>query len=167
MEKWCCSTKVRSARRGMPSCVDRSVTRPLLVSAAARRRRFPDGGERTMDAALAYLHFSSIMLLTAFLVGELCLCTPRLRLEQVPMLARMDLLYLMAAIVAVASGALRLFVTGKGAGFYLGNPVFYIKLALFVAIGLVSISPTVQFLRWRRALQAGEQPVLHPNQIRA
>jgi len=120
-----------------------------------------------MDAALAYLHFSSIMLLTAFLIGELCLCTPRLRLEQVSMLARLDLLYLIAAIAALASGTLRVFVTGKGAGFYLGNPVFYIKLALFLAIGLVSISPTVQFLRWRRALQVGEQPILHANEIRA
>jgi putative membrane protein len=120
-----------------------------------------------MDAALAYLHFASIMLLTAFLVSELCLCTPRLRLEQVPLLARLDLFYLVAAIAALASGALRVFVTGKGAPFYLDNPVFYIKLALFLAIGLVSISPTMQFLRWRRAVHAGEQPVLHENDIRA
>jgi putative membrane protein len=120
-----------------------------------------------MDAALAYLHFASIMLLTAFLVSELCLCTPRLRVEQVPMLARLDLLYLIAAIAALASGALRLLVTGKGAGFYLSNPVFYIKLALFLAVGLVSISPTMQFLRWRRALNAGEQPVLRTDDIRA
>jgi putative membrane protein len=118
-----------------------------------------------MDAALAYLHFASIMLLTACLVSELCLCTPRLRLEQVPMLARLDLLYLFAAISVLASGALRVFVTDKGPGFYLGNPVFYIKLALFLAIGLVSISPTVQFLRWRRALEAGEQPVLQVSHI--
>ena len=119
-----------------------------------------------MDAALAYVHFASIMLLTAFLVSQLCLCTRRLRLEQVPMLARLDLLYLVAAVAALASGALRVFVTGKGHAFYLGNPVFYIKLALFLAIGLVSISPTVQFLRWRRALNAGEQPILHANDIR-
>jgi putative membrane protein len=119
-----------------------------------------------MDAALAYLHFASIMLLTAFLVSELCLCTPRLRLEQVPTLARLDLLYLIAAIAALTSGALRVFVSGKGAAFYLGNPVFYIKLALFLAIGLVSISPTAQFLRWRRALDAGEQPVLQASEIR-
>jgi len=119
-----------------------------------------------MDAALAYVHFASIMLLTAFLVSQLCLCTQRLRLEQVPMLARLDLLYLVAAVAALASGALRVFVTGKGHAFYLGNPVFYIKLALFLAIGLVSISPTVQFLRWRRALNAGEQPILQANDIR-
>jgi putative membrane protein len=120
-----------------------------------------------MDAALAYLHFASIMLLTAFLVSELCLCTPRLRLEQVPMLARLDLLYLIAAIAVLVSGAMRVFVTGKGTGFYLSNPVFYIKLAMFLAVGLVSISPTVQFLRWRRALDAAEQPVLRTDDIRA
>ena len=120
-----------------------------------------------MDAALAYVHFASIMLLTAFLVSELCLCTPHLRLDQVPLLARLDLLYLIAAIAVLATGALRVFVTGKGVAFYLGNPAFYIKLALYLAIGLVSISPTAQFLRWRRALQAGEQPVLQVTDIRA
>src|SRR5262249_37650084 len=120
-----------------------------------------------MDAALAYLHFASIMLLTAFLVSEMWLCTPHLRLDQVPFLARLDLLYLIAAIAVLASGVLRVFVTGKGPGFYLSNPVFYIKLALFLAIGLVSISPTVQFLRWRRALQAGDKAAVQADDIRA
>jgi len=120
-----------------------------------------------MEPTLAYLHYASIMLLTACLVSELSLCTPHLRLDEVPLLARLDLLYLIAAIAALVTGALRVFVTGKGVAFYLGNPVFYIKLALFLAIGLVSISPTAQFLRWRRALQAGEQPVLQVTDIRA
>jgi putative membrane protein len=54
---------------------------------------------------------------------------------------------------------------GKGAGFYLQNPVFYIKVALFVAVGLVSILPTLQFIRWNRALKAGEARILRDKDI--
>jgi putative membrane protein len=57
------------------------------------------------------------------------------------------------------------FAVGKGAGFYLHNPVFYIKLALFVAVGLVSILPTLQFIRWNRGLKAHEERILRDNDI--
>ncbi|HTS54775.1 MAG TPA: DUF2214 family protein [Burkholderiales bacterium] len=118
-----------------------------------------------MEAALAYLHFASIMLLAAFLVSEFFLCTADLQPAQVKTLARLDLFYLIAAAAALISGTLRVFAVGKGAGFYLNNPVFYIKLALFLAVGLVSIPPTSQFIRWRRALKAGERRVLHQSDI--
>jgi putative membrane protein len=56
----------------------------------------------------------------------------------------------LAAVLALGSGAARVVWFGKGAAFYLHNPVFYIKLALFAAVGLMSIPPTLQFLRWLR-----------------
>jgi len=37
--------------------------------------------------------------------------------------------------------------------------VFYIKVALFLAVGLVSIPPTLQFIRWQRALKTGDRPI--------
>jgi putative membrane protein len=52
-----------------------------------------------------------------------------------------------------------------GAAFYLSNPVFYIKLALFPAVGLVSVPPTLQFIRWQRALKTGEKRVPRENAI--
>jgi putative membrane protein len=118
-----------------------------------------------VEAALAYLHFVSIMLLTAFLVTEFFLCTRQLQPAQVKTLARLDLFYLIAAAAVLITGALRVFAVGKGAGFYLNNPVFYIKLALFLAVGLVSIPPTLQFIRWKRALKSGEQRVLRESDI--
>jgi putative membrane protein len=45
----------------------------------------------------------------------------------------------------------RVFFGAKGVGFYAGNPVFWTKVALFVAVALVSIKPTIAFARWRRA----------------
>jgi putative membrane protein len=42
----------------------------------------------------------------------------------------------------------------KGWAFYAHNPVFHLKLGLFVLVGLLSILPTRAFLRWRRARRA-------------
>jgi putative membrane protein len=50
-------------------------------------------------------------------------------------------------------------------GFYLNNPVFYIKIALFVAVGLISIRPTMQFMRWNRALKTGQERILRDGDI--
>jgi putative membrane protein len=60
---------------------------------------------------------------------------------------------------------LRVVLLGEGARFYFQNPVFYIQLAVFVAVGLVSILPTLQFIRWNRALQAGEERILRDKDI--
>jgi putative membrane protein len=118
-----------------------------------------------MEPAIAYLHFVSILSVAAFLVTELFLCTRDLQPPHVRTLALVDLYYMIAAIVVLITGLLRVFVVGKGAGFYLQNPVFYIKLALFVAVGLVSILPTLQFIRWNRALKAGEERILRDKDI--
>jgi putative membrane protein len=106
-----------------------------------------------MEAAIAYLHFVSAFLVAAFLLTEFFLCTsPQLQPTPVRTLARVDLYYLLAAAAVLITGALRVFAVGKGAAFYLNNPVFYIKLALFLAVGLISIPPTLQFMRWNRML---------------
>ena len=118
-----------------------------------------------MEPALAYLHYLSIIGVGACLVAELYLCTLELQPPYVRILARVDLTYLIAAIAVLATGLARLLASPKGLPFYLQNPVFYIKLALFVAVGLVSIAPTLQFLRWSRALKSGRERVLNDRDI--
>ena len=107
------------------------------------------------EVLVVYLHFAAMILIAVFLAIEYLICVPGLARERVKLLARLDLLYLIAAVLALATGVARLVWFGKGAGFYLHNPVFYIKLALFVAIGLISIPPTLQYLRWIRMLKTG------------
>lgn len=104
---------------------------------------------------MVYLHFAAMILIAVFLAIEYLICVPGLAREKVKLLARIDLLYLIAAVLALATGAARLVWFGKGAGFYLHNPVFYLKLALFVAVGLISVPPTMQYLRWMRMLKSG------------
>jgi putative membrane protein len=107
------------------------------------------------EVLVVYLHFAAMILIAVSLAIEYMICVPGLAREKVKLLARIDLLYLIAAVLALATGVARLVWFGKGAGFYLHNPVFYIKLALFVAIGLISVPPTMQYLRWMRMLKTG------------
>jgi putative membrane protein len=95
------------------------------------------------------------------------LCGRDLQPPHIKTLALVDLLYVLAAVLALATGLLRLFIAGRGAFFYLNNPVFYIKIALFLAVGLISVLPTLQFMRWNRALKAGEERILRDRDILA
>jgi len=117
------------------------------------------------SALIAYLHYMAMVSIAVILVLEHGLCVPGLAAGRIRLLARIDRLYLLAAVLALGSGAARVVWFGKGAAFYLHNPVFYIKLALFAAVGLMSIPPTLQFLRWLRGLDSHATNVAEDYQV--
>ena len=112
-------------------------------------------------ALIAGLHYLGIMALAATLVAQVFTLRGDVSREAVQRLARVDLLYGMAAVLVLATGLLRLTTAyGRGPAFFMQNGVFHLKVTLFVIVALLSIVPTVRFLRWRRsALRAG-QPAL-------
>lgn len=69
-------------------------------------------------------------------------------------LVRVDGLFGMFAGLVLLTGAVRAVWGAKGWSFYAHNPVFHAKIGLFVLVGLLSILPTVAFLRWRKARRA-------------
>src|SRR6267142_2943884 len=89
-----------------------------------------------------------------FLVGELLLCRAGMTIEQAKRLAIIDAVFFASALATLATGLLRLFFYAKGISFYTGNPVFWTKMALYVIIATLSITPTRTFLRWKRAATA-------------
>jgi putative membrane protein len=104
-----------------------------------------------MEPLIAYLHYLSIILLAGFLVGELVMCRAGMTTEQARRLAGIDAVFFASALAALATGLLRLFFYAKGVSFYTGNSVFWAKMALYVIIAALSITPTRTFLRWKRA----------------
>ena len=104
-----------------------------------------------LDAILAYLHFAAIFILFSFLSVQLLMLRGALDARAIRLLGRVDLWYFGAAIAVLLTGFLRLGLGAKGADFYLGSWPFYVKLALFVAVGLLSVQPTLTYVRWRRA----------------
>ena len=107
------------------------------------------------SALIAYLHYVAMISIAAVLVAQHMVCVPGITASRIGLLARLDLLYLGLVLLALASGVARLVWFARGTAFYLHNPVFYIKLALFLAVGLISISPTRQYLAWVRGLKSG------------
>lgn len=73
----------------------------------------------------------------------------RMDLARITQLTRIDMLYGISAGIVVLSGILRVSFGLKGAGFYLHNPIFWTKMALFLTLGLLSIPPTIHYLRIR------------------
>jgi putative membrane protein len=107
------------------------------------------------ESLLAYAHFAAILTMVVFLTSEAALCRVEwLNAAVVRRLARLDLIYMVAALMVLATGVARTVWGVKGLGWYWHQPLLHLKLSLFVVIGLVSLRPTLAFIRWRRQLDA-------------
>jgi putative membrane protein len=114
----------------------------------------------TSSALFAFLHHAAAFLLVAVVMVELVLLRGELTIASARTLLRMDSVYGLSAVMLLIVGFVRVFSTEKGADYYFHNGPFLVKLALFIVVGLLSILPTVQFLRWRAALKDGRAPQL-------
>jgi putative membrane protein len=114
----------------------------------------------TSSALFAFLHHAAAFLLVAVVMVELVLLRGELTIASARTLLRMDAVYGVSAVVLLIVGFVRVFSTEKGADYYFHSGPFLAKLALFIAVGVLSILPTVQFLGWRKALKNGQLPQL-------
>jgi len=103
-----------------------------------------------LDALLAYLHYISIFTLIVFLTAEAVVLRPDMTPEIRKRLGRYDAVYGVAAVAVVVTGVLRVIYGAKGYAFYVHNPIFHIKIGLFILVGLMSIVPTINILRWKK-----------------
>jgi putative membrane protein len=114
----------------------------------------------TLDAWLSALHFVLVFGVVAVLAAQAALVRPGMSVSGLRLAAQLDRGYGAASLLLLGAGFARVFFGAKGASFYLSNPVFWIKLALFAAVGLLSIAPTVHLIRWSRRLR--DQPSFLP-----
>ncbi|MFZ5661191.1 MAG: DUF2214 family protein [Pseudomonadota bacterium] len=106
------------------------------------------------DFLLASLHHLLVYGLVAMLVAEAALLrAPAPDAATVQRLARLDAGYGMTALALLLAGLARIGFGLKGHDFYAHNPWFWAKLGTFLLIGLLSLGPTLRYLRWRRALR--------------
>lgn len=104
------------------------------------------------DLGLAVVHHVLVFGLAIMLAMELAY----LRADPVPVtrLAKLDAGYGGVAVLVLIVGVVRVIWGAKGWVAYEGNPWFWAKIATFTVIGLISIMPTMRFIRWNRALKA-------------
>ena len=106
------------------------------------------------DLLLAAFHHLLVFALIAMLVAESTLLRGPLDAAALNRVARIHAGYGAAAGLLLVAGLLRVFYGAKGSDFYMHNPWFHAKLGAYVLVGLLSLLPTLRFLRWRKALSA-------------
>ena len=111
-----------------------------------------------VNSLMATLHHLSAFTLTACLVYEFIAFSKALTVEEARRIQRVDLWYGISAGLLVAVGLLRVFYFEKGAAFYAANFMFWIKMALFVIVGLLSIYPTICYIKWNPTLAENRSP---------
>lgn len=108
-----------------------------------------------LESLLAYAHFMAIFSLIVFVTSEAALCRPEwLNAAVVRRLVRLDRIYAGAAVAVLLTGLARTYWGVKGMSWYWHQPLLHIMVTLFVIMGLLSIKPTLAFIRWRRQLDA-------------
>lgn len=109
----------------------------------------------TTEALLAYAHFLAILTMVVFLASEAALCRREwLNAAVVERLAKVDLIYGISSIAVLLTGVARTYWGMKGAGWYWTQPLLHAKITLFIVVAVMSIAPTLRFMRWRRNLRA-------------
>jgi putative membrane protein len=110
----------------------------------------------TLEALLAYTHLLAILTMVVFISSEAALCRPEwINTKVVERLGKVDMVYGIAALAVLLTGLARTWWGIKGTTWYWGNGLLHLKLALFIAVGLISIKPTLMFRRWGKQLAAG------------
>ncbi len=114
--------------------------------------------EIAKSAFVAYIHYLGIILCFASLLFErLTLKVDLNRNETISMIIA-DVVYGLAGVAILITGILRVKYYGQGGDFYTGNPVFWIKVSLYILVGLLSLYPTTTYILWAIPLSKNKLP---------
>jgi putative membrane protein len=107
-----------------------------------------------LDLWLAIGHHLIIFALFGVIAAEVVMVTRGISLDTVGKVSRVDNWYGVLAGAIVIVGFSRAIFAAKGWAYYSHNAFFWAKIATFVVVGLLSIAPTLRYIRWRRADEA-------------
>jgi len=113
-----------------------------------------------MTAFFAFLHHVAAFALVAGLAVELVLIRGELNAATMRKIVRVDAIVGLSAAAVLLVGLARVFWFEKGAAYYFHSWPFIGKLAMFTLVVLLSIHPTVTFVKWGLALRQGHTPVV-------
>jgi putative membrane protein len=119
-----------------------------------------------MSALFAFLHHVAAFGLVSALTVEVVLLGGEFTAAGARRLQRADAALGISAGVLLVVGLARVVYFEKGASYYFHNGAFLAKLAVFLAVALASVYPTIVFLSWRKAMKDGTLPSPSPAQLR-
>ncbi len=98
-----------------------------------------------------YLHFISVFAIVGAILAEQFLVSRTMTRREISRISIVDGIYGIGAILVLLAGFMLWFKVGKGEAFYTKNWIFHAKLSLFVLLGVLSIFPTIFFMKHRKA----------------
>ena len=104
-----------------------------------------------LDLVLAIVHHVLIFGIFGILFAEFMTLRAGMSNAAAVRIAAIDLWYGILAAAVLVIGFCRAIYAAKGWAYYSHNTFFWAKMASFAAIGLLSVPPTIQFIRWRRS----------------
>jgi putative membrane protein len=107
-----------------------------------------------LDLLLAIGHHLLIFAIFGIICTEFWAVRPGMSSASVARIASVDLWYGALAAAVIVVGFCRAIFAAKGWAYYSHNAFFWAKLGTFALIGLLSVPPTLAFIRWRKAAQA-------------
>ncbi len=119
-----------------------------------------------MSTFLAFLHHAAAFGFVAALSVELALLREPPDAKAVQRLVRADIAAGVLAGILLAVGIARVLHFEKGPAYYSHSAPFIAKMTLFGLVALLSIYPTVTFIRWRSGARRGEAPSVTPEALR-
>ena len=118
------------------------------------------------DAILAYAHFITLLSAFALLVAELAVFHAASGPGKWRLLSRLDLGYFLSAIGVLVTGLGRVFLGFKGAAYYWHNPWFHALWITFLLIAILSITPTLLFMKWAKVARTAPEFTPQPQELR-
>jgi putative membrane protein len=113
-----------------------------------------------LDLWLAIGHHLIIFALFGILAAELVLIRRGLSFETLSRVARIDIWYGALAGAIVIVGFSRAIFAAKGWAYYSHNAFFWAKIATFFLVAILSIPPTIEYIKWQRAGSAPNDPAV-------
>lgn len=105
------------------------------------------------------VHCLATLALIVLVSLQLKSLSPTLSLAQLARLLKLDVRYSWAALMTLISGVMLWLLGFEAPGNLLVNPWFGAKLGLFVAIALLSVYPSMAFLRLKRGGLSAKMPL--------
>jgi putative membrane protein len=103
-----------------------------------------------LDLTLAIAHHLLVFAIFGIFFAEFWALRPGLSGATLIRIASIDLGYGVLAAAIVLVGFSRAVFAAKGWAYYSHNAFFWAKIAAFAAIGILSLPPTLAFIRWRK-----------------
>ena len=128
--------------------------------------RLPTFDDVFTSAFVAYFHYLGIILCFGALIFERFILKINLSKNETISIIIADVIYGIAGLAILITGILRVKYYGNGGEFYTSNPIFWVKVSLYILIGSISLYPTTTYIIWAIPLSKNKLPVISENLVK-